>query len=118
VRTQDISLPSGTLVAACRRAGRYLCYADGANYHVADLDAGGPPVPLFPISQAEPAPPGLRPSITPVGAAEFLIVSWTGVSALGVFVTGTGDPVRGTLEWPAYPDAVGAFRARSWGGGG
>ncbi|KAJ7738895.1 hypothetical protein B0H14DRAFT_3515936, partial [Mycena olivaceomarginata] len=24
---------------------------------------------------------------------------------LGVFVSGAGDPVRGTLEWPAHPRA-------------
>jgi vacuolar protein sorting-associated protein 3 len=97
-------LPAGTSVTMCRRTGRYLCYADAENYNVVDLESGQL-LPLMPITQA-PVPIPLRPSITPVGAAEFLILSWTGVSALGVFITGTGEPVRGTLEWPAYPDAV------------
>jgi vacuolar protein sorting-associated protein 3 len=25
---------------------------------------------------------------------------------LGVFITGDGDPVRGTLEWPSHPESI------------
>jgi hypothetical protein len=63
----------------------------------------------MPLSQA-PAedpftgPPGI--CITGDNPTEFLILSWTGASTLGVFVSGGGDPVRGTLEWPAHPRAV------------
>jgi hypothetical protein len=97
-------IPAGTTVSTCRRTGRYLCFADAENYNILNLETTQL-VPLLPITQA-PVPIPLRPSITPVGDAEFLILSWTGVSALGVFITGAGEPVRGTLEWPAYPDAV------------
>jgi hypothetical protein len=38
-----------------------------------------------------------------------LILSWTGASTLGLFITGDGDPVRGTLEWPSHPEAVCEF---------
>ena len=61
--------------------------------------------PLLPISQAE-APFEVKPSITVVGPNEFLILSWTGTSTLGLFVTGNGDPVRGTLEWSSHPEAI------------
>jgi hypothetical protein len=37
---------------------------------------------------------------------EFLILSWTGTSTLGLFITADGDPVRGTLEWSSHPEAI------------
>lgn len=62
---------------------------------------------MLPLSQAiDPVPFIVKPSITVIGDNEFLILSWTGASTLGLFLTGEGDPVRGTLEWPSYPDAV------------
>lgn len=62
--------------------------------------------PLLPLSQAPEPAPYVKPSITVVGDNEFLILSWTGTSTLGVFITGDGDPVRGTLEWPSHPETV------------
>lgn len=62
---------------------------------------------LLPLIQAEePTSFEVKPLINVVGENEFLILSWTGSSALGVFITGDGDPVRGTLEWEMYPKAV------------
>lgn len=63
----------------------------------------------MPLSQAFDAgpfagPPGI--CVTGDDPPEFLILSWTGASTLGVFISGAGDPVRGTLEWPAHPRAV------------
>lgn len=60
--------------------------------------------PILPIAQA-PAQAGavIRPLINVISDNEFLILSWTGTNTLGLFITGDGDPVRGTLEWPAYP---------------
>jgi hypothetical protein len=62
------------------------------------------PLSQAPPEEAFPGPPGI--CITGDTPAEFLILSWTGASTLGVFVSGAGDPVRGTLEWPAHPRAV------------
>jgi hypothetical protein len=71
--------------------------------------------PLLPISQAQgPAPFDVKPSITVVGSSEFLLLSWTGASTLGLFVTGNGDPVRGTLEWLSHPEAICEFVRNSF----
>lgn len=62
---------------------------------------------LLPLRQIpDPTPWPVKPLVTVIGENEFLITSWTGSSALGVFITGDGDPVRGTLEWQTYPKAV------------
>ncbi|KAJ7792403.1 hypothetical protein B0H14DRAFT_2394577 [Mycena olivaceomarginata] len=103
---KEIPLQNGATLA--RRSGQYLCIADREQYNVIDL-ANAQLTPLMPLSQAPPeeafpGPPGI--CITGDTPAEFLILSWTGASTLGVFVSGAGDPVRGTLEWPAHPRAV------------
>jgi hypothetical protein len=84
--------------------GRCLCVADKENYNMINLGEASL-FPVLPISQAPNAGP-IKPLITVISENEFLIVSWTGASALGVFITGDGDPVRGTLEWPSYPEAM------------
>jgi hypothetical protein len=104
-RIQDIPLSQGLNVQLARRSGPFLCYADRENYNVLNLETSST-IPLLPISQAPDNSVVVKPSITIVGDGEFLILSWTGVSALGVFITGNGEPVRGTLEWPSYPVAV------------
>lgn len=101
---QEIPLPQGGTLA--RRTGRSLCIADKMYYNMVDLE-GASILPLLPLSQAEdPLDFVLKPSITVVGDNEFLILSWTGASTLGLFITGDGDPVRGTLQWPLHPEAV------------
>lgn len=100
---QEIPLPNGGLLA--RRSGRSLCVADNQNtYNLIDLDSATM-FPVLPINQAE-SDVALRPFITVISENEFLILSWTGASTLGVFITGDGDPVRGTLDWPSYPESV------------
>ena len=61
--------------------------------------------PIVPLSQASDAAI-VKPSIIVVGENEYLIVSWTGASTIGLFLTSDGDPVRGTLEWPRHPEAI------------
>ncbi|KAF9817728.1 hypothetical protein IEO21_03277 [Rhodonia placenta] len=100
---KEIPLPNGGLLA--RRSGRSLCVADNQNtYNLIDLDSATM-FPVLPINQAE-SDVALRPFITVISENEFLILSWTGASTLGVFITGDGDPVRGTLDWPSYPESV------------
>ncbi|KAJ7078094.1 hypothetical protein C8R44DRAFT_825659 [Mycena epipterygia] len=103
---KEIPLPNGAVLA--RRSGHCLCIADKTQYSIVDL-ANASLTPLMPLSQAFdagpfPGPPGI--CITGDDPPEFLILSWTGASTLGVFISGAGDPVRGTLEWPAHPRAV------------
>ena len=101
---QEIPLPQGATHA--RRIGRSLCIADQTNYSLVDLERASL-FPILPLSQAyEPAPFVVNPSITVIGRNEFLILSWTGTSTLGVFISGEGDPVRGTLQWPSHPKAI------------
>ncbi|GAA6019435.1 hypothetical protein JCM8202_001808 [Rhodotorula sphaerocarpa] len=117
---KDLPLPSGALTAVLRRDR--ICLADAENYSIVDLDAAEG-FALLPISQSpHPDPPPVsgssagngavtppvpgsvpdprqRPAIACVAFDEFLIASHTGSTTLGVFVTESGDPCRGTLEW-------------------
>ena len=78
--------------------------ADHETYNVIDLETTSL-IPLLPLSQVDDSSP-IKPSITVIGESEFLILSWTGSSTLGVFIAGTGDPVRGTLTWSVHPTAL------------
>ncbi|KAI5477112.1 TGF beta receptor associated protein [Pseudohyphozyma bogoriensis] len=112
---KELALRSGALISVFRK--RHVCIADAENYSIIDFDAEMA-LPLLPISQAPneddqppstsatsstPPPPGFdprqRPAVACVGKNEFLIASHTGSTTLGVFVTESGDPCRGTLEW-------------------
>ncbi|KAJ7211369.1 hypothetical protein GGX14DRAFT_624562 [Mycena pura] len=101
---KEIPLPEGATLA--RRSGQFLCIADRSKYSIVDL-ANASLTPLMPLSQA-PEPSGFTgaPGICVTGDGEFLFLSWTGTSTLGVFINSSGDPVRGTLEWPAHPRNV------------
>ena len=92
----------GGLVA--KRSGHLLCIANKEMYNIVDLNAASS-FPILPISQAEDGKI-VKPSITVISENEFLLLSWTGSATMGVFVTGDGDPVRGTLEWVAYPESI------------
>lgn len=96
-------MPKGATLA--RRIGQSLCIADKEHYNIVDLE-GASLFPILPLSQAIDSPVIVKPSITVVGDNEYLILSWTGTSTIGLFITGEGDPVRGTLEWPSHPEAV------------
>lgn len=100
---QEIPLPSGATLA--RRSGRALCVADKENYNMIDLEYSSF-IAMSPLSQAPDSSVIVKPSITVINESEFLIASWTGASTIGIFVNGDGDPVRGTLEWPAHPQAI------------
>lgn len=51
--------------------------------------------------------PRQRPAVACVAENEFLIASHTGNTTLGVFVTETGEPCRGTLEWASNLRSLG-----------
>ncbi|KAG0702061.1 CNH domain-containing protein [Suillus ampliporus] len=100
---REIPFQSGVLRA--RRSGRHLCIATADIYSVIDL-ASAQMYELLPVTQVESTVGTIKPHIIVISPSEFLILSWTGGSTLGVFITGDGDPVRGTLQWPAHPVSV------------
>jgi len=61
---------------------------------------------LLPVSQAIDSVVPVKPFILVVSENEFLILSWTGASTIGIFITGEGDPVRGTLTFSSHPLSV------------
>lgn len=67
-------------------------------------------LPLLPIEQGDDelsSPENMkRPCAAVVSGDEFLMLSNLGPSAIGVFITENGDPVRGTLEWGSYPRSI------------
>ncbi|KAG6847009.1 hypothetical protein H0H93_010620 [Arthromyces matolae] len=99
----EIPLPQGATLS--RRLGRSLCIADKEFYSMVDLE-GASLLPVIPISQAPDPDVTIKPSITIVGENEFLILSWTGANTIGLFITGEGEPVRGTLEWGSHPESL------------
>ncbi|KAF4564585.1 hypothetical protein EYR40_010751 [Pleurotus pulmonarius] len=99
---KEIPLPHPVFLA--RRFGRALCVADQHTYSIVDLEDASI-FPLMPICQTESATQ-LRPSINVVADNEFLITSFAEGGTLGVFITGDGIPIRGTLQWPSYPRSV------------
>jgi hypothetical protein len=99
---KEIPLQGATL--ACR-IGRTMCVADKEYYNIVDLEASSL-FPILPLSQAPDPAPFIKPHIVAISDNEFLILSWTGNSTLGVFISTDGDPVRGTLEWPSHPISV------------
>ncbi|KAG2737987.1 hypothetical protein P692DRAFT_20842227 [Suillus brevipes Sb2] len=101
--TREIPFRSGALLA--RRSGHHLCIATADIYSVIDL-ATAQMFELLPVTQVEGTAGTIKPHILVISPSEFLLLSWTGGSTLGLFITGDGDPVRGTLEWPAHPVSV------------
>lgn len=101
--TREIPFRPGSLRA--QRSGRHLCIATADIYSVIDL-VTAQMFELLPVTQVEVTAGTIKPHIVVISPSEFLLLSWTGGSTLGLFITGEGDPVRGTLEWPAYPVSV------------
>lgn len=100
---KDIPFQPGTRLA--RQTGHYLCIADAENYNVVDMQ-NSQMISLLPVSQAIDSVVPVKPFILVVSENEFLILSWTGTSTIGIFITGEGDPVRGTLTFPSHPLSI------------
>lgn len=86
-----------------RRMGPLLCIADRANFNLVEL-RNGTLLPVMPLSHTGGAP--AEPIIVAIGSNEFLIVSMLEGRGLAIFISGEGDPVRGTFEYSSYPVAV------------
>lgn len=64
---------------------------------------------LLPVSQDIDRSRSYRPHISIVGDHEFLLCSWTGAGTMGLFVDDTGNPIRGTINWPSHPKSICQF---------
>jgi len=98
---KDFPLPNCR--PGARRTGPLLCVADKDNFNLLDLKRGSL-LPVMPLSHAGGIP--AKPLITVIGSDEFLILSNLDDRGLAVFISGSGDPVRGTFEYSKYPVAV------------
>ncbi|KAK9768178.1 hypothetical protein K7432_001374 [Basidiobolus ranarum] len=113
---REISLPDGA-VTICRFEN-HLCLADAYSYKIVDI-RNSRAIDLIPTSKGSSewgiknSNPSLRPIVTVVDKGEFLLTTAAAgahilfESSLGMFVTSSGDPTRGTLQWPSYPRAIG-----------
>ncbi|KAG8960758.1 hypothetical protein FRC00_014207 [Tulasnella sp. 408] len=100
-QVKDIPFPNGATKACL--SGPHLCLADPKSYWIVNLDAGEA-LELMEWSQDQSLPPRhVKPLIVVSDPSEFMLAIWTGNGALGFFMTGTGDPTRGTLEYPQHP---------------
>ncbi|KAG0224780.1 transforming growth factor, beta receptor associated protein 1 [Mortierella sp. GBA43] len=75
-----------------------------------DLRAGRM-IPVLPVVQSTHSGSNtqvLKPVCACIAESEFLLASATssGQTAIGIFCTGSGDPVRGTLQWSSYPRSL------------
>jgi hypothetical protein len=87
--------------------------ADHKFYNIVDK-RGNDVHPLFPLNFDVRSGFGnmhlvIRPVIVAISSKEFLVVTGNAGMAIGIFVSSTGDPVRGTLQWPAAPISLGKF---------
>ncbi|KAJ3034718.1 transforming growth factor, beta receptor associated protein 1 [Rhizophlyctis rosea] len=78
-----------------------ICAADGQQYKIIHLD-DGETIPLFPYDRNV-----MRPVIAAMIKGEFLLGTATPQGGgLGMFISSDGNPIRGTLEWPAIPRSI------------
>ncbi|KAI4520579.1 hypothetical protein K525DRAFT_285871 [Schizophyllum commune Loenen D] len=99
---QEIPFQGG-LVA--RRIGQSLCVADKEFFSIVNLEQSVA-FQIMPVNQVMDDKP-IKPLVLEIhGEDEYLVVSWMGASAMGVFINTNGDPVRGTLEYEEYPVSI------------
>ncbi|KAA1075505.1 hypothetical protein PGTUg99_018362 [Puccinia graminis f. sp. tritici] len=116
-QVHEVAFASATF--QCLLRGSTLLLSDIEQYYLISLEDQPPEVmPLLPISQSSapvPDDPTVtssqatrhRPSMAAIpNSQEFLLASHTGSTCLGIFVSSSGDPSRGTLEWPSNPRSV------------
>lgn len=88
-----------------------MCVADANDFKLIDLRVGRM-IPVLPVVQSASAGSSaqvLKPVCIAIGENEFLLASATssGQTAIGIFCSGSGEPVRGTLQWSSYPRSLG-----------
>lgn len=104
---QEIPLPQGNpVITTARRTGKSLCFADKEYYSMLDLETSSFFQVIHVSQSTEPTPFVIKPSITVISQNEFFLLSWTGAGTLGLFITGDGDAVRGTIQWAIHPESI------------
>ncbi|KAG9327576.1 hypothetical protein KVV02_003821 [Mortierella alpina] len=106
---KELTLPNGALIVS--RWKNFVCFADANDFNLIDCRVGRM-IPVLPVVQSASSGANaqvLRPTCIAIAENEFLLASATssGQTAIGIFCTGAGDPVRGTLQWSSYPRALG-----------
>ncbi|KAG0337928.1 hypothetical protein BG000_004793 [Podila horticola] len=106
---KELSLPNGALVVT--RWKNYICVADANDFKLIDSRVGRM-IPVLPVVQSASSGNSaqvIKPVCVAIAENEFLLASATssGQTAIGIFCSGNGDPVRGTLQWSSYPRALG-----------
>lgn len=89
----------------------FICLADAKDFNLIDSRVGRM-IPVLPVVQSSNSGSNaqvLKPVCIAITENEFLLASATtsGQTAIGIFCSGAGDPVRGTLQWSSYPRALG-----------
>ncbi|KAG0343263.1 hypothetical protein BG004_005429 [Podila humilis] len=106
---KELSLPNGALVVT--RWKNYVCVADANDFKLIDSRVGRmiPVLPVVQNSNSGSSAQVIKPVCVAIAENEFLLASATssGQTAIGIFCSGNGDPVRGTLQWSSYPRALG-----------
>ncbi|KAG8944702.1 hypothetical protein FRC04_001601 [Tulasnella sp. 424] len=103
-QVKDIPFPNGAIKACL--SGPHLCLADPKSYWIVNVDAGEA-LELMEWSQDQSLPPQhVKPLMAVSDTSEFMLAIWTGNGALGFFMTGLGDPTRGTLDYPQHPLSI------------
>ncbi|KAI9208292.1 uncharacterized protein BJ171DRAFT_237716 [Polychytrium aggregatum] len=96
---KDIPMSDGAIAMA--RYKNHICAADQSSYKILNVETSQE-FQLFPYDRQL-----MRPMVVAIQEDEFLLVIGTPQqTGLGMFVTGNGDAIRGTLEWPAMPKSV------------
>ncbi|KAF8985754.1 hypothetical protein BGZ46_002133, partial [Entomortierella lignicola] len=104
---RELNLPNGALVVT--RWDNFVCLADGHDFNLIDTRIGRM-IPVLPVVQSATSGSNstvVRPVCIPIAGDEFLLASEpSSGKTIGIFCTGSGDPVRGTLQWTSYPRAL------------
>ncbi|KAF9583577.1 hypothetical protein BGW38_009117, partial [Lunasporangiospora selenospora] len=104
----DLTLPNGALVVT--RWGNYVCVGDNSNFNLIDCRTGRgiPAIQVVQGSSSASSAQILKPACAAITDNEFLLASATGSgqTAIGIFCSGAGEAVRGTLQWSSYPRAL------------
>ncbi|GJJ69717.1 vacuolar protein sorting-associated protein 3 [Entomortierella parvispora] len=106
---QELNLANGALVAT--RWKHIVCVADANDFKLIDLRVGRM-MPILPVVQSASTGSNtqvLKPACIAIGENEFLLATAasSGQTAMGIFCSGSGEPVRGTLQWSSYPRSLG-----------
>ena len=78
-----------------------MCCADEKDYQIFSVNKELA-IPLFPYDSSS-----MSPLVYAISSGEFLLLTASAQGfGIGVFVSSKGEPIRGTLQWPAKPVGI------------